>query len=446
MLNFIKSKLIILKQFVGSLPKLHLVIISGLFVVCLLLLMVPLLFNSAIKQEITLPELFDPAPISNPSAPAELANNDASAVDVPDYEWVVSEGDTLGKVFSMFNLSSTMTKILEADKNVLSLDIINTGDTYRFWLSGNDDKFDAKGVVLNRMEQVLGIEHQVVFERKGAGFEYKETIKEGTWRQDRIAGVVKSGSNFYNSAVALGLPRNDVAVIGRLLKSRFNFARSTAAGDKFQIILSSQYIGDTFTGNTKIEGVRFFNRRQVHSAFSYKGNYFDGKGEGLERAFSRYPLKTAYRISSNFNPRRRHPITRLIRPHNGTDFAVRTGTPVYAPGDGVVKRVVRHKYAGLYVEIQHSYKYRTRYLHLSKSLVRKGQRVKRGQKIALSGNTGASTGAHLHYEFHIDKKPINAMGNKVPIAIGVDRKSMAAYKKRVSSLIKAMEDESLTST
>ena len=124
---------------------------------------------------------------------------------------------------------------------------------------------------------------------------------------------------------------------------------------------------------------------------------------------------------------------------------MRTGTPVYAPGDGVVKRVVRHKYAGLYVEIQHSYKYRTRYLHLSKSLVRKGQRVKRGQKIALSGNTGASTGAHLHYEFHINKKPINAMGNKVPIAIGVDRKSMAAYKKKVSSLIKAMEDASLSS-
>ena len=120
------------------------------------------------------------------------------------------------------------------------------------------------------------------------------------------------------------------------------------------------------------------------------------------------------------------------------------GTSIYAPGDGVVKRVVRHKYAGLYIEIQHSYKYRTRYLHLSKSLVRKGQRIKRGQKIALSGNTGASTGAHLHYEFHVNQKPINAMGNKVPVVIGVDRKSMLAYKKRVSDLIKMMESEELT--
>ena len=110
----------------------------------------------------------------------------------------------------------------------------------------------------------------------------------------------------------------------------------------------------------------------------------------------------------------------------------------------MVRRVVRHKYAGLYIELEHSYKYRSRFLHLSKSLVRKGQRVKRGQKIALSGNTGASTGAHLHYEFHVNKKPINAMGNKVPVAIGVDRKSMFAYKKKVSGLIELMESKNIT--
>ena len=85
------------------------------------------------------------------------------------------------------------------------------------------------------------------------------------------------------------------------------------------------------------------------------------------------------------------------------------------------------------------------FLHLSKALVRKGQRVTRGKKIALSGNTGASTGPHLHYEFHVNKKPVNAMGKKVPIAIGVSKKSMTKYNRRVSSLVKMMEDESLTS-
>ncbi|NRA20953.1 MAG: peptidoglycan DD-metalloendopeptidase family protein [Oceanospirillaceae bacterium] len=418
------------------LPELHRKIVLGLTLFCLLLLVLPTASSSNF-QVLNMPKLDDPQYQS-------IAETVHETINLPDYEWIVANGDTLGELFSLFNLSSTMSKILEADKNVLTLDVINKGDKYLFWLSEIDD-FSSEQVVLIKMEQVLGIEHQVAFVRKGEGFEYKETLLEGEWRQQRIIGEIKKNSSFYKSAVALGLPATDVAVIGRLLKSKINFSRSTAAGDKFQIVLSSQFIGEQPTGNTKIEGVRFFNRSNVYSAFSYKGNFFDSKGEGLERAFTRYPVKGKFRISSSFNPRRRHPITKLIRPHNGTDFAVPTGTPIYAPGDGRVKRVVRHKYAGLYIEIEHSYKYRSRFLHLSKSLVRKGQRIKRGQKIALSGNSGASTGAHLHYEFHVNKKAINAMGSKVPIAIGVDRKSMLAYKRRVSDLIELMESKDISS-
>jgi len=431
MLSQIKLNITQVRKLFVLLPEFHRKVIIALALFCLVLMLAPAR-NSLLFNELELPVLSDPVFVSSTAQPFEK-------LDIPDYEWVVANGDTLGEVFSMFNLSSTMTKILEADKNVLSLDVINKGDTYLFWMSGSEDRFDDKNLSLLKMEQVLGVEHQVAFLRKGDGFEYKETILEGEWREQRVVGEIKKNSSFYQSAVAAGLPANDVAVIGRLLKSKIDFARRTVAGDKFQIILSSQFVGDVPTGNTKIEGVRFFNRKQVHSAFSFKGNFFDRNGEGLERAFSRYPLKGRYRISSSFNPRRRHPITKLIRPHNGTDFAIPTGTAVYAPGDGKVKRVVRHKYAGLYIELEHSYKYRTRFLHLSKSLVRKGQRVKRGQKIALSGNTGASTGAHLHYEFHINKKAINAMGNKVPVALGVDRKSMIAYKRRVSGLIAQME-------
>ncbi len=436
MLNSSKQKLISLFQLFTKLPKLHRQLILGLCLVCVLLLLAPVSYQSG-STDIALPALADPEYVA-------AAEQTVVQPNIPDYEWIVEDGDTLGELFSLFNLSYTMSKILEADKNILSLDVINKGDKYRFWLRGNDDSFDGKDIVLTRMEQVLGIEHQVVFQRNGDGFEYQETILPGIWKQRSINGVIKSGSSFYQSAVAQGLPANDVSVINRLLKSKLDFSRHTAAGDKFQVVLSSQYIGDIKTGNTKVEGVRFFNRKKVYSAFSFKDNYFDSAGDGLERAFSRYPVNARYRVSSRFNPRRKHPITGLIRPHNGTDFATPKGTSIYAPGDGVVKRVVRHKYAGLYVEIQHSYKYRTRYLHLSKSLVRKGQRVKRGQKIALSGNTGASTGAHLHYEFHVNQKPINAMGNKVPVVIGVDRKSMLAYKKRVTELIKLMESETLT--
>ncbi len=424
-----------------KLPKLHRYLIAVLSAICLLLIFTPSFHLRESGVEITLPELQDP---EFKDTEVELSKFDVDSI--PDYQWKVQEGDTLGELFSMFNMSYTLTKILEADKNVLSLDVINTGDIYRFWFKGDSDNFDGKNVVLDRMEQYLGLEYQVVFKRKNEGYEYKEIRQKGDMRKVRIAGEIEDRSNFYDSAIASGLLASDISEIIRLLKPKDKFNR-TYAGDRFEVVLSKKYIDGVGTKDSTVEGVRFFNKKAVYSAFAYKGSYFDSKGEGLDRAFTRYPLKPGFRrVSSNFNPKRRHPITRLIRPHNGTDFAVPTGTAIYAPGDGVVKRVVRHKYAGLYIELEHSYKYRSRYLHLSKSLVRKNQSIKRGQKIALSGNTGASTGPHLHYEFHVNQKPINAMGNKVPVSIGVDSKSMTAYKRRVSSLIRMMESKDVSST
>lgn len=83
-------------------------------------------------------------------------------------------------------------------------------------------------------------------------------------------------------------------------------------------------------------------------------------------------------------------MTKRVAPHNGTDFAMPIGTPVYTSGDGVVVMTRNHPYAGNYVVIQHGNTYMTRYLHLSKILVKKGQKVSRGQRIGLSGNKPCS--------------------------------------------------------
>lgn len=96
---------------------------------------------------------------------------------------------------------------------------------------------------------------------------------------------------------------------------------------------------------------------------------------------------------------RKHPVLKIRRMHYGLDMLVSTGTPVYAPGAGKVIKVKRNSGLGLTVEIDHGFGYVTRYGHLHKALVKKGDKVKRGDKIALSGGTGKlSTGPHLHYE------------------------------------------------
>ncbi len=103
-----------------------------------------------------------------------------------------------------------------------------------------------------------------------------------------------------------------------------------------------------------------------------------------------------------------HPILKIRRMHTGIDILVNTGTPVYATGNGKVVFVGRRGGYGKVVEIDHGFGYLTLYAHLSRYLVRKGQLVKRGDKIALSGNTGRlSTGPHLHYEVRHNGIPLN---------------------------------------
>lgn len=99
---------------------------------------------------------------------------------------------------------------------------------------------------------------------------------------------------------------------------------------------------------------------------------------------------------------RRHPILGIMRFHNGIDINCDSGTPVRAPGNGKVVVVERRSGFGLVIEIDHGFGYRTIYAHLSQAMVKEGENIKRGQTIAKSGNSGLSSGPHLHYEVHHD--------------------------------------------
>lgn len=120
------------------------------------------------------------------------------------------------------------------------------------------------------------------------------------------------------------------------------------------------------------------------------------------------PLKSDYRFTSGFGYRR-DPKTGGRRMHNGVDFAASTGTDIFSPADGTVTFAGWQSGYGNYIEIQHDFGIETRYGHLSRIRVKKGQRVSRGQQIGDMGNTGRSTGTHLHYEVRVDDKPVNPM-------------------------------------
>jgi murein DD-endopeptidase MepM/ murein hydrolase activator NlpD len=111
-------------------------------------------------------------------------------------------------------------------------------------------------------------------------------------------------------------------------------------------------------------------------------------------------------VTSTFG-RRLHPIYNITLFHSGIDFSASEGTRVHSTGDGIVAFSGYDKGYGQKVMINHGYGYKTIYAHLSKSLVRQGQKIKRGEIIALSGNTGVSTGPHLHYEVEKNNVKVN---------------------------------------
>lgn len=345
--------------------------------------------------------------------------------------YVVAKGDTLSKIFENLGVpQATLYQLLEADVNVLALDTIQPGHRLEF-------QFDEQER-LTRFTFRSGITYMVDFTRgKKDDFEFVEHIEKGQHRSEVFVGTVQG--NLHLSMKKAGTSLAEAYTVSNVLKTRMNFRKDLRAGDQFQLAISRQYVKGQYTGNSKIEGFRYLGKRRTLEIYNFDGNFFDEKGRSLEKAFQRIPLKKRYRISSNFNPRRRHPVTRAIRPHNGTDFATPMGTPVLAAGDGVVTRVIRHRYAGLYIQIQHGRKYRTRYLHLKKAYVRKGQKVSRGQKIALSGNSGRSTGPHLHYEFHINNRPVNAMKARIPEVKTIASKHRKKFKVMVKTLTARMQ-------
>lgn len=348
----------------------------------------------------------------------------------------IQTGDSLSRIFARYGLNyQTVQHVMAADESLLALDVLRPGNRLTLQLSEDGQ--------LQSMELYVHAGKRVLYQREATDeFSYQELIDEGEWQNTILVGDVFG--SFYTSARRAGLSDADIYNVNQLFKDRINFSRDIQAGAQFQVLRSENFVGEESTGQSRIEAIRILNRRQVLTAFMHEdGQYYDANGDSLERAFSRIPLANQVRVSSHFNPRRLHPITRRVSPHNGTDFPLPIGTPILAPADGVVTRIENHPFAGKYIEIQHFGNYKTRYLHLSRFLVQRGQRVTRGQRIALSGNTGRSTGPHLHYELHINNRPVNPMTAHIPLARPVPAETRAAFKSRVQQLTAQMEQQTV---
>jgi murein DD-endopeptidase MepM/ murein hydrolase activator NlpD len=238
-------------------------------------------------------------------------------------------------------------------------------------------------------------------------------------REKVAVGVITS--SFAAAAAQTGVRYEIIDDFVDLFSNRISFHQDFRVGDRFTIIYRDQVLQDgtsVQTGAILAAAVTIDGKQ--HVAIRYvgtdgKGRYFDANGELLGNAFLRYPLKFS-RISSYFSTARFHPVLKRNRPHHGVDFAAPVGTPVRTVADGRVVFSGDKGPNGLMVKIQHSPRYSTTYLHLSKIErgVRRGARVQRGQVIGAVGATGLATGPHLHYGFYDNGRYVDPLKIKLP--------------------------------
>ena len=320
--------------------------------------------------------------------------DDKIAGEAGVHEYVVSTGDTLSSILNQYGIDmGDITQLAAADKELRNLKI---GQQLSWTLTADGE--------LQRLTWEVSRRETRTYDRTAAnGFKMTSEMQQGEWVNNLLKGTV--GGSFVASARNAGLTSAEVSAVIKAMQWQMDF-RKLKKGDEFSVLMSR----------------------------AEDGKFYDRNGTGLAKGFLRFPTAKQFRISSNFNPRRTNPVTGRVAPHRGVDFAMPQGTPVLSVGDGEVVVAKRSGAAGYYVAIRHGRSYTTRYMHLRKILVKPGQKVKRGDRIALSGNTGRSTGPHLHYEVWINQQAVNPLTAKLPRTEGLtgsDRREFLAQAKEI---------------
>ena len=249
---------------------------------------------------------------------------------------------------------------------------------------------------------------------------------------DRVLTITPQGGEFHSEIQTIPSETQMVGVMGEVHGSLFeavlnagekpelamrlaqifgwdlDFYTDPRPGDTFRVVVEKKLLSNgEVLSYGRILAAEYKNTGRPYGAVLFHDDsgapaYFTPEGKSMKKAFLHSPLKFAAPITSHFSAHRFHPILKEYRPHLGIDYAAPSGTPVQTIGEGRVIFAGLKGGAGNLVEIQHTNGYTTYYMHLSRVLVRSGQRVEQGQSIGLVGMTGLATGPHL--DFRIQKQ------------------------------------------
>jgi murein DD-endopeptidase MepM/ murein hydrolase activator NlpD len=312
-------------------------------------------------------------------------------------EVIVNRNDTMDRLFRRFELNlSDLATLRDLPELRSQLDKLHPGELLKIMHRGGE---------LVGLERKLSDSETLKVTRDAAGF-VSDVLENPLEIHTRTASATIDSSLFQAAADAR-LSERIAFDLAEIFQYDIDFVLDIQPGDRFTVVYEEVFQDGAPLKTGNILAARFVNDGREYRAVRYvdangHGEYFTPDGRSLRKAFIRAPVQFS-RISSRFNPARRHPVLNRIRAHRGVDYAAPVGTPVRAAGDGRVRFVGRQGGFGNVIELEHGSGVVTVYGHLSrfKRNLQRGQRVELGSVIGYVGMTGLATGPHLHYEYRI---------------------------------------------
>lgn len=354
----------------------------------------------------------------------------------------IGKGDVLGTVMQREGVAaSEVHEIIQAMGKNFNPRSLKVGQDVQMHFEPHEDEEGAYKLTDLKI-QINPLKTVTV---KRTGNDFAAEVEEKEVKPVVLAQKTVIKNSLYGSAALAGIPKSVVANAIKIYSQNVDFQRDVHSGDSLEVMYESHQTEDGYVAETgEVLYARLTLAGRTIPLYRYESedgsvDYYGPNGESMKKTLMKTPIDGA-RMSSGYGMRR-HPVLGYSKMHKGMDFAAPTGTPIYAAGDGVVKKAGRFSSYGNYIRIRHTSELDTAYAHLSKMSVRDGQRVKQGQVIGYVGTTGRSTGPHLHYEILVANKHVDPRGVNLPTGqalAGRDLKKFKTYVKGVESQYAAL--------
>ncbi|OMH32196.1 peptidoglycan DD-metalloendopeptidase family protein [Motiliproteus sp. MSK22-1] len=397
----------------------------------------------SIREDRTKQENTETSAIEKQTTPVEqipsLDNStDGSALSAlapkPEENWLrirVRSGDNLTTLFKKAGLGANQMYPL--------INGIKPAKPFNRLMPGQHLEFLMEGGVLNKIKHEESPLLSTLITKTETG--YKLEKLERTPEQRHVYKQGNIEQSLFLAGQKAGLSQKKIMELASIFGWDVDFALDIRKGDSFSVIYEELILDGKVIKDGAIVAASFTNQGNSFQAIRYtdsKGNsnYYTPDGKSMRKAFLRTPVDFT-RISSRFNPNRKHPIFKTSRPHRGVDYAAPRGTPIRSSGDGKVVFAGRKGGYGKAVIVQHGQKYTTLYAHMNKIKpgMKRGKRVKQGQTVGYVGSTGYATGPHLHYEFRVNGVHRNPLTVPLPQARPLPKSEMEKFRPQAKEML-----------